>query len=184
MLTEANLNKMNKNELIKLLMDKQQECLNLQKITDQLKSVEMRLSQLESTLTVSTNTSYLLSKRVKKLEVDLLNSQQYSRRECIEIDGIPKSTKDSDLESSFVDILKEIDITVNPITDIQACHRIGNRGTVIVKLDSIEKKNLDGREGGNIFINESLCPLNRKLRGCCNALKKKTKSLSSDQKME
>ena len=50
--------------------------------------------------------------------------------------------------------------------------------------DSIEKKNLNGREGGNIFINESLCPLNRKLRGCCNALKKKTKSLSSDQKME
>ena len=46
--------------------------------------------------------------------------------------------------------------------------------------DSIEKKNLNGREGGNIFINESLCPLNRKLRGCCNALKKKTKSLSSD----
>ena len=180
MLTEANLNKMNKNELIKLLMDKQQECLNLQKITDQLKSVEMRLSQLESTLTVSTNTSYLLSKRVKKLEVDLLNSQQYSRRECIEIDGIPKSTKDSDLESSFVDILKEIDITVNPITDIQACHRIGNRGTVIIKLTNrknvgkilSKKKNLDGREGGNIFINESLCPLNRKLRGCCNALKK------------
>ena len=46
---------------------------------------------------------------------------------------IPKSTKDSDLESSFVDILKKIGITVNPITDIQACHRIGNRGTVIVK---------------------------------------------------
>ena len=63
-------------------------------------------------------------KRVKKLEVDLLNSQQYSRRECIEIDGIPKSTKDSDLESPFVDILKEIDITVNPITDIQACHKV------------------------------------------------------------
>ena len=104
MLTEANLNKMNKNELIKLLMDKQHECLNLQKITDQLKIVEMRLSQLESTLTVSTNTSYLLSKRVKKMKVDLLNSQQYSRREYIEIDGIPKSTKDSDLESSFVDI--------------------------------------------------------------------------------
>ena len=68
------------------------------------------------------------------MKVDLLYSQQYSRRECIEIDGIPKSTKDSDLESCFVDILKEIDITVNPITDIQACHRIGNRGTVIVKL--------------------------------------------------
>ena len=144
----------------------------------------MRLSQLESTLTVSTNTSYLLSKRVKKLEVDLLNFQQYSRRECIEIDGIPKSTKDSDLESSFVDILnKEIDITVNPITDIQACHRIGNRGTVIVKLTNrknvgkilSKKKSLDGREGSNIFINESLCPLNRKLRGCCNALKKNDK---------
>ena len=58
----------------------------------------------QSTLTVSTNTSYLLSKRVKKMKVDLLNSQQYSRRECIEIDGIPKSTKESDLESSFVDI--------------------------------------------------------------------------------
>ena len=41
--------------------------------------------------------------------------------------------------------------------------------------DSIEKTNLDGREVGNIFINESLCPLNRKLRGFCNALKKRDK---------
>ena len=47
MLTEANLNKINKNELIKLLMDEQQECLNLQKITDQLKSVETCMELVE-----------------------------------------------------------------------------------------------------------------------------------------
>lgn len=180
MLTVQQLTVLKKQEIIDLYLEKQEECMKLQELSNSLKSLEERFFQLESHLKITKNTSDLLFQKVKTLEKDLLTTQQYSRRECLEFNGIDKAIDGGgDLERAIQDVLNDIDVEVSD-TDIQACHRIGNRGTVIVKFTNRKKvssifrnkKALQDRPGPTIYINESLCSTNRKLRGCCNALKK------------
>lgn len=180
MLSADHLNSLKKQDLVTLFLEKQQECAKLQDLTDLIKSMDKRLSELESRISISANTSSLLSNRVKTLEKELLASQQYSRRECIEIDGIDLSIKNDELESSVQKILGDINVKISVDVDIQACHRIGKKGTVIVKFSNRKtvgsvlknKSKLRQQKGNVTYINESLCAMNRKIRGCCNALRK------------
>lgn len=179
MYSENDLNQMKKDKIVKLFLQKQEEHGNLDKIVEQLSIINKRLEQVESQLVIATNTSSLLQKKTQALERQLLASQQYSRRECLDFSGIDKDVTDSDLEEKVVEILSNIDINIDADNDIQACHRIGRQGNVIVKFSNrkivgkilSKKRNLDN----DIFINESLCPLNRKLRGCCSKLLKSNK---------
>ena len=64
-------------------------------------------------------------------------NEQYSRRECLEISGIPASVADKDLESKVLEILEEIDVPIDP-TLVEDCHRLPSKGspkTVIIKLN-------------------------------------------------
>ena len=47
--------------------------------------------------------------------------KQYSRKECLEISGIPDSTSQSDLESKVCNILHEYDADIDS-ANIKACH--------------------------------------------------------------
>ena len=70
------------------------------------------------------NDNLQLKDRVRKLEIELAEDQQYQRRSNIVISGTPSSIKDENVESTVVDILNKIDVPVPP-RDIQAAHRIG-----------------------------------------------------------
>ena len=65
-------------------------------------------------------------------------SQQYLRRDTLEINGIPNSVSDDGIEDEVIEILK--DAKVNLIrqnikkSDIQAAHNKDKKGTVIVKV--------------------------------------------------
>ena len=50
-------------------------------------------------------------------------SQQYSRRNNIELAGIPNSIKDNVLEETIINICKEHGIDISPM-DIEACHKL------------------------------------------------------------
>ena len=88
--------------------------------------------------------------------------EEYLRRECIEIAGVPNNITN--------DLLKEQD-TGNWGNDIGACHRSGETGRVIVKLlngknahNVLEEKyklrsiNLYDDNTNTNIINQSLCP--------------------------
>ena len=47
--------------------------------------------------------------------------KRYSRKECLEISGIPDSTSQSDLESKVCNILHEYDADIDS-ANIKACH--------------------------------------------------------------
>ena len=49
------------------------------------------------------------------------NDAQYSRRDTIEVIGIPSSIRDQDLEDKVSNIFGEIGVNVNE-RDMQACH--------------------------------------------------------------
>ena len=59
--------------------------------------------------------------KVTLLERRCWSNEQYSRRECLEISGIPESTDQSNLEEKVVKLFKKIDVTVKS-NNFEACH--------------------------------------------------------------
>ena len=62
---------------------------------------------------------------------------QYSRRECQEISSISASVADNDLEPKVLEILEEIDVSID-LNLVEDCHRLPSKGPqkkVIIKLN-------------------------------------------------
>ena len=69
---------------------------------------------------------------MKFLELQCWANEQYSRREFLEISGVPESVTDNDLEEKFLKLLEKIDVEVHP-DHVEACHWIkSNTGPKIV----------------------------------------------------
>ena len=95
---------------------------------------------IESRLAVAENTSSLLKSNTKKLNEQLINIErrqykleQYSRRECIEIQGIPQNIRIKNLEDTMTKIFEKNGISVNKRM-IVACHRLSKITKTIVKF--------------------------------------------------
>ena len=95
---------------------------------------------IESRLAVAENTSSLLKSNTKKLNEQLINIarrqykfEQYSRRECIEIQDIPQNIRIKNLEDTMTKIFEKNGISVNKRM-IVACHRLSKITKTIVKF--------------------------------------------------
>ena len=111
---------------------------------------------------------------------------QYSRRDTIEVIGIPSSIRDKDLEDKVRNIFGEIGVNINE-RDIQACHQLREKDRAIVKfvnrkdctnilrvkkdIKHLDPTKLSFSEGSKIFINESLCPYYRGIWNKCKKLR-------------
>ena len=81
-----------------------------------IQNLRCRIKELES--------YRLIAKRVEMLERSHLSSLQYTRREAIEISGIPHTVPDIDLENKSLEILESIGVAkINPL-NVHACHRL------------------------------------------------------------
>ena len=115
-----------------------------------------------------------LSQRVVDLERQCWANAQYSRRECLEVVGIPRSVDDNALEEKVIQVFEKVGC------NIEACHGITKKnGRVIVKFSGRKdcqnvlsvKKNLQKLKmedigltrDNKVFINHSLCPYHRLL---------------------
>ena len=123
-----------------------------------------------------------LIERVVRTEKQCWANAQHSRRDTIEVIGIPSSIKDQDLEECKIcakkvyNVFGEIGVNINK-RDIQACHRLREKDRTIVKfvnrkdcrnilrvkkdLKHLDPSKLSFSEGIKTFINESLCPYYR-----------------------
>ena len=120
-----------------------------------------------------------MEKRVLSLETQSFESQQYSRRDSLEVVGIDLSVPDKDLESKAREIFEEIGVTVEP-RDIQACHRLFDNKRTIIKFVNrktameVLSKRSELSEiphyKKKLYINESLCPHYRYIHGKCKEL--------------
>ena len=124
-------------------------------------------------------TSNLLSQRVADLEKECWANAQYSRRECLEVVGIPRSVDDNILEEKVIQVFEKIGCNIDS-SNTEAYHRITKKNDkAVVKFSRkkdcqrvlLVKKNLQklkmediGLTGDNkVFINHSLCPYYRVL---------------------
>ena len=64
-------------------------------------------------------------------------NKQYSRRDCLEISGIPPNVKDNELKTKILSILEEIDAPVDPGLVEDCCCLPSKRNTkkLILKLN-------------------------------------------------
>ena len=121
---------------------------------------------------MSKTVSSLLTEQMNNVERQCWENAQYSRREYLEVVGIPSSVNVKDLEGKICTVLNRIGVAVKP-DDIEACHRLYNDKKKILKfskrkvcqqvlrvkkeLKNIDPSEFDFPEGTAIFINESLC---------------------------
>ena len=142
----------------------------------------------------------LLNQKVCILEEKLLLQEsqtyaldQYTRRNNLEITGIPEDIDDNSLEEKVIEVLGAVDITVDE-NDIEACHRLpptkknSKKKTIVrfvnrkfvetavhktsrEKLLSCDVNALGFHENTKLFFNENLCPAYRRLAWKCRCLK-------------
>ena len=63
-------------------------------LLEDVQNIRDTFKHMESELSVVKNFNHLLSKRLVDMERQCWANAQYSRRECLELVGIPKSFKD------------------------------------------------------------------------------------------
>ena len=92
-LTRATLEKFNKEELISFFVENDDKLnSNIANLTNQLAEVNKTLEWMESKLEILKTINNTLKKRITSLKKPCWINEQYSRRECLEIVGIPDST--------------------------------------------------------------------------------------------
>lgn len=134
-----------------------------------------------------------LKRKVKTLETQLEDAEQYSRVNCLEVNGIPEVKNEN-----VTDVIKSVGTALGMhITEemIDACHRVGakqdrkTRGIIVkftrrtVKEDLLQKRKVKrnfnthdigfkGSQAEVVYINESLSPARRKILNAARALKR------------
>ena len=81
---------------------------NLSTINDELKELKTDFRKLESDLAISQNVNGKLTGSLF-WQKEIVGNEQYSRRECPEVSGIPESIQDDGLENCVLKIFNECD---------------------------------------------------------------------------
>ena len=107
--TEESLNKLPKQELIAMYLKvtKKMESLN-DHLLEEVQHIRGTFKHMESELSVVKNVNHLLSERLVDMKRQCWANAQYSRRECLELVGIPQSVKDDDLEKVVTKIVNKL----------------------------------------------------------------------------
>ena len=125
-----------------------------------------------SDLAITRNCNRLLTERVVQLERNAVTNAQYHRRESVEVNPIPPSISDEELELNICKALSLTGHEAKP-NDLQACHRLKKKESVIVKCKCrklkqnvlVNRKNFRNKSedlrqlksSGKLFILESMC---------------------------
>ena len=188
-LTVENLAKYSKQQLIDMLIEKESISKNLSELSAEIHSLTSHVKRLESDVVIVRSVNDQLKKQLVATERQCWANAQYSRRECMEISGIPSSVSDKELEEKVVKVFDKLGCNVKE-NCIEACHRIkkGSDKTIVkfskrkdcqqimsVKKDlrNMDLTSLEFPEGTTLFFNESLCSYYRWLWSICKRLKNK-----------
>ena len=101
-LSDESLNKLTKPELLAFSMNLQEKNESIQHdVKDEVRELKECVKKPEGDLALSKNFSELLSDRLVNMKRQCWANAQYSRRECVEVAGIPQSVPANDLEKNF-----------------------------------------------------------------------------------
>ena len=180
--TEESLDKLLKRELILIVLPFEEQNRSLQsrmsevnnEVVEEIFKFNKNFSKLQSGLSIATCVNTELTKRILTLEHQCWANAQYSRKEYVEVVGIPRQVDDKHLEAKVLSVFQKVGCTITP-EFIGDCHQLGkNNDRVIVKftckkdckqvlqvkkgLKDLTADHLDLPQGTKIFANQSLCP--------------------------
>ena len=170
--TEAVLKKLSKPELVQIILNTEANFgSQIAKLTTEVKNLLDHSKKLEADVAIVRNVNNKLVERVVATEHQCWENAQYSRRDTLEVVGIPMSVRDNFLEQKVFDVIQEIGVDICD-RDIQACHRLKDKDRTIVKftnrkrlssnsegekaIEGLDPSAVDLPEATKISINESL----------------------------
>ena len=203
-LSESALHSLKKSDLVQKIIDLKEKVIvdtdfhklsdQIHKLTEAIDQISAENRKLTSELVITKNVNSRLEERIINLEKNQAKGEQYSRRNNVELSGIPNSICDEDLENTVINICKESGIDVDA-RDIEGCHRLplsrnsrGHDKRVIVKFVNRkyaeallkDKKQISGKNFGHlhvtnkVFVSVSLSPY-RFIWGKCKDLQRQRK---------
>ena len=184
-LSEAALKKLSKCEIVSLALDCQKFDSTLTSIRNELSDLKKVFEKLGSDLLVARQVNSVLRERVTSLERQCWSNSQYSRRECLELTGIPETSDNNALKSTVLKIFERMEVKVDP--NVEGYHWINSKNVpkrVVVKVSKRKDatkirsfkrklKDIDQTSIGinnTIHINHSLCTYYKMLWRKCKSL--------------
>ena len=132
--TEDTLKALNKTQLINLFL-KMQDLTNstIVSLMDEMKKLSISFKRLESDVQIVKPVNNNLLKQLENTERECWANAQYSRRECVEVIGIPKTVESKDLEHTICKVFNRIGFDIEE-DRIEACHWLTKSDRTIVKF--------------------------------------------------
>ena len=141
--------------------------------------------RLESDVHIVKTVNNDLLKQLENTERQFWANVQYSRRECVEVIGSPKTVESKDLKHIVYKVFNSIGFDIGE-DRIEACHRLAKSDCTIVKfsrrkdcqhlirikkgLKDLNPINMSFPECKKIYVNDSLCPYYSGLWNDCKKL--------------
>ena len=136
-LTLETLMKLNKDILAVMVLGyKEKFDSTLSAINDELKELNTSFCELETDVAITYSVREKSTQQLILVERQCCANEQYPRRECMGISGIPDSVQNDDLEDCVLEIFNECDTPLYS-ANIEACHRSKLKAgpkKVIIKL--------------------------------------------------
>ena len=134
--TESALSKLNKDDLICTALDmkKTQNSIlsdmknKLFDMKNELSELRKNYNKLEADLKVSKSVTEAIKNHIIVLEHKCWSNEQYSRRECLEISGIPSDTEAGELQETALKVFEKFDVDVDP-KNVEDCHWLKTRNS-------------------------------------------------------
>ena len=185
-LSEAALKK-SKDKIINLALDYHSKFdSTLSGISNELSDLKKDWEKLGSDLSVARQVNSVLRERVTSLECQSWSNSQYSRRECLELTGIPETNDNNALESIVLKVFEKLEVNVDP-SNAEDCHWISSKNgpkRMIVKVSKCKGaskirsskgklKDMDLTSFGinnPVYINDSACTYYKMLWKKCKSL--------------
>ena len=125
-LTEESFSKLSKQELIATILKMQNKMESSDtKLAEEVRKHDDSFQQLKPDLAMTKNVDTKLHKCFVNMEKKCWENAQYSRREYVEIAGIPTSVPDNELEENVCKITDKVTGKIDD-NDIESCHRVGS----------------------------------------------------------
>ena len=107
--TEDTLKALNKTQLIDLFLNMQDQTNStIASLMAEMKELRISFKRLESDVQIVKTVNNNLLKQLENTERQCWANAQYSRRECVEVIGIPKTVESKDLEHTICKVFNSI----------------------------------------------------------------------------
>ena len=107
--TEETLDKLLKKVLISIVLSQQTKMDDVNsEIKDQIRKFNEIFENFQFELIIAKQVNLVLSERLVSIELQCWANAQYSRRECLELVGVPGSVSDGDLEGNVLKVFEKV----------------------------------------------------------------------------